>query len=106
VEFVEKSVFVKASPDECFRVATGYEDYPVWAKATAGVSVLDRTVYIDTCFQSTHCNSLQHTATHCNTLQYIATHCNTQASGWCQRARPHGDNISMMALVYTGTPTM
>jgi len=26
---------------------------------------------------TTHCNTLQHTATHCNTLQYTATHCNT-----------------------------
>lgn len=40
---VEKSVFIKATPEECFRVATAYEDYPKWAKATAGVSVLSRT---------------------------------------------------------------
>lgn len=40
---VEKSVFIRATPDECFRVATAYEDYPKWAKATAGVSVLSRT---------------------------------------------------------------
>ena len=26
--------------------------------------------------QSTHCNTLQHTAPHCNTLQRTATHCN------------------------------
>jgi len=40
---VEKSVFIRATPEECFRVATAYEDYPKWAKATAGVSVLSRT---------------------------------------------------------------
>jgi len=39
---VEKSIFIKATPEECFRVATAYEDYPIWAKATAGVSVLNR----------------------------------------------------------------
>ena len=27
--------------------------------------------------ESSHCNTLQHTATHCNTLQHTATHCNT-----------------------------
>ena len=26
---------------------------------------------------TTHCNTLQHTATHCSTLQHTATHCNT-----------------------------
>jgi len=29
------------------------------------------------CSDSTHCNTLQHTATHCNTLQHTAIHCNT-----------------------------
>ena len=42
VEAVEKSIFIKATPEECFRVASGYEDYPKWAKATAGVTVLTR----------------------------------------------------------------
>ena len=42
VEAVEKTIFIKATPEECFRVASGYEDYPKWAKATAGVSVLSR----------------------------------------------------------------
>ena len=43
VDAVEKSIFIRATPEECFRVATAYEDYPKWAKATAGVSVLSRT---------------------------------------------------------------
>ena len=39
------------------------------------------------CRQSTHCNTLQHTATHCNPLQHTATHCNTLAYslGWCRQ---------------------
>ena len=29
------------------------------------------------CLDTTHCNTLQHTATRCNTLQHTATPCNT-----------------------------
>ena len=28
-------------------------------------------------YETTHCNTLQHSAMHCNTLQHSATHCNT-----------------------------
>jgi len=41
---------------------------------------------------ATHCNTLQHTATHCNTLQRIATHCNT-----LQRTATHCNTLQHTA---------
>ena len=42
--------------------------------------------------ETTHCNTLQHTATHCNTLQRTATHCNT-----LQRTATHCNTLQRTA---------
>ncbi|EKX55505.1 hypothetical protein GUITHDRAFT_99280 [Guillardia theta CCMP2712] len=34
---VERSIMVRATAEECFQVATAFEDYPKWARATSSV---------------------------------------------------------------------
>ena len=46
VEAVEKTIFIKATPEECFRVASGYEDYPKWDKETCRVPYAVRTTCV------------------------------------------------------------
>uniref|UniRef100_A0A6U2H0T6 Coenzyme Q-binding protein COQ10 START domain-containing protein n=1 Tax=Hemiselmis andersenii TaxID=464988 RepID=A0A6U2H0T6_HEMAN len=42
-QYVEKSIVIEASPDEVFRVASGFEKYPKWAGCN-WIRVLKRTV--------------------------------------------------------------
>jgi len=64
---------VRGTATHC-KVQLCWEEHHVWAFAEAQMR-----------YDSTRCNTLQHTATHCNTLQHTATHCNTHhiASVFC-----------------------
>lgn len=42
IEFVESSIEVSASVEECFQVASGFEDYVKWAESVPKVEVLEK----------------------------------------------------------------
>ena len=54
--------------------------------------------YKQSIWETTHCNTLQHTATHCNTQQHTATHCNTLQARGCVGGAEY---IDIRTYVYT-----
>ena len=66
------------------------------------------STHVDTHLDSTHCNTLQHTATHCNTLQHTATHCKVcsvlhldAASAWLTEILHSTLHTCIHASIYT-----